>query len=267
MQFAHVEGTRVPAAPGLNGHCPACSQPVVAKCGTRRVWHWAHKGKRSCDNWWEPETAWHRRWKDEFPTEWQEHIQHAESGEKHIADVRTKQGLVIEFQHSHLDPEEQASREAFYENLVWVVDGTRLKRDWSRFLKGMEKATRAHPLGFGMICSVPEECFPSAWLNSSKLVIFDFHGMPADGDAPNPDAKLWCLLPGRAEGRAFFGSLSRRDFLKKAREETHILPSKEIMAALAEYFEYEREQRERQARRHAMAQFVRKERRRRTARF
>lgn len=257
----------MPAAPQLNGHCPACSQPVIAKCGTRRVWHWAHKGKRSCDNWWEPETLWHRRWKDEFPTEWQEHIQHAESGEKHIADVKTEHGLVIEFQHSHIDPEEQAAREAFYENLVWVVDGTRLKRDLPKFLKGAAKATKAPLLGFGMVHSFPEECFPSAWLHSSKLVMFDFGGMPADDYATNPGAELWCLLPGRAEGRAFFGSLSRRDFLKKAQEETHILPSKEIMAALTEYFEHEREKREGQARYHTLVQLVRRTRNRRRAHF
>lgn len=267
MQFAHVEGTRMPAAPGANGHCPACSQPVIAKCGTRRVWHWAHKGKRSCDSWWEPETPWHRRWKAEFPPEQQEVIQHAPSGERHIADVKTEHGLVIEFQHSHLDPVEQAAREAFYENLVWVVDATRLKRDRPRFLKGIKKATQLPLFRFGMACSVPEECFPSAWLNSSKIVIFDFGGMPADGDVPNPNAKLSCLLPGRAEGRAFFGSLSRREFLKKARNEADILPSEEIMAALAEYFEQVRKKREAQERHHAMAQLMRRNQRRRTARF
>src|SRR4030095_12105852 len=109
---------------------------MIANCGEVRVWHWAHRGKRTCDRWWEPETEWHRAWKDNFPRDWQEHIHHDPSGEKHIAAVRTGPGLIIEFQHSHLDPQERAARERFYGNMAWVVDGTRLKKDYPRFLKG-----------------------------------------------------------------------------------------------------------------------------------
>ena len=42
----------------------------------------------------------------------------AQSGEKHVADVNTQSGMVIEFQHSHLDPLERAARERFYGNMV-----------------------------------------------------------------------------------------------------------------------------------------------------
>ena len=59
-----------------------------------------------------------------------------ETGEKHIADVRMVHNLTIEFQHSHIGSLERTSREKFYENMVWVVDGTRLKKDYPRFLKG-----------------------------------------------------------------------------------------------------------------------------------
>jgi len=55
-----------------------------------------------CDNWWENETQWHRDWKNHFPVEWQEVVQIAEDGEKHIADVKTSEGWVVEFQHSYL---------------------------------------------------------------------------------------------------------------------------------------------------------------------
>jgi len=47
------------------------------------------------------------RLKDQFPADWQEHVQHAETGERHIADVKTSRGWVIEFQHSYLKPEER----------------------------------------------------------------------------------------------------------------------------------------------------------------
>ncbi len=96
-----------------------------------------------------------------------------ERGEKHIADVRTSHGLVIEFQHSHIDPEERTARENFYKNMVWVVDGTRLKRDYHRFLKGKKIFVNTKKQGYYFV-DFPEECFPSAWLGSLVPVIFDF---------------------------------------------------------------------------------------------
>ena len=112
MRFALASGRRVEAYPGGRAMCPRCKSEVIAKCGTHRVAHWAHRGMRDCDTWAEKETDWHRAWKDNFPAECQEFIQHdGQSGEKHIADVRTPHGLVIEFQHSHLDPLERAARE------------------------------------------------------------------------------------------------------------------------------------------------------------
>ena len=99
--------------------CPFCNGAVIAKCGTHRVAHWAHRGMRDCDTWAEKETDWHLAWKSNFPAECQEFIQHdGQSGEKHIADVRTLYGLVIEFQHSPLDPLERAARERFYGNML-----------------------------------------------------------------------------------------------------------------------------------------------------
>ena len=66
----------------------------------------------------ETETQWHRNWKNKFPIVWQEIFLHDEqTGELHIADVRTEHGLVIEFQHSHIKPEERISRENFYK--IW----------------------------------------------------------------------------------------------------------------------------------------------------
>ena len=50
-------------------------------------------------------------------------------GTRHVADSKTETGLVVEFQHSHLSTVERREREAFYDNLIWIVDGTRLKRD------------------------------------------------------------------------------------------------------------------------------------------
>ena len=136
MKYALINNIRTEAAKGAKGICPVCGSDVIAKCGDVKLHHWAHKGIRNCDPWWENETEWHRAWKDNFNPDWQEKIlRDAPSGEKHIADLRTSHGLVIEFQHSHIDPQERAKREDFYKYMIWVVDGTRLKRDYPRFLK------------------------------------------------------------------------------------------------------------------------------------
>lgn len=45
------------------------------------------------------------------------------TGEKHVADVKTIGGLVIELQHSAMSLEELRSREAFYGHMIWIVDG------------------------------------------------------------------------------------------------------------------------------------------------
>ena len=128
MKYAIVGELKQEAEPGLSGECPVCEATTIAKCGEKNIWHWAHKGKRNCDRWWENETEWHRDWKNQFPVEWQEVVQIADDGEKHIADVKTDQGWVIEFQRSYIKPEERRSREAFCGNMVWVVDGLRRKK-------------------------------------------------------------------------------------------------------------------------------------------
>ena len=114
MRFALIDNNRVEAQPKQQGVCPNCSQSVIAKCGKQKIWHWAHRSITSCDSWWEPETEWHRAWKNEFPADWQEAVQFARTGEKHVADVKTQSGMVIEFQHSFLKAEERAARESFY---------------------------------------------------------------------------------------------------------------------------------------------------------
>ena len=133
VKFAMIKGERLEPQPKLKGQCPGCGEQVTAKCGAQRVWHWAHKGRLACDPWWQPETPWHRAWKNLFPLSWQEVALRApQNGELHIADVRTPHGLVMEFQHSAIDPAERIARENFYGNMVWVVDCTRLSSDRPR---------------------------------------------------------------------------------------------------------------------------------------
>jgi competence protein CoiA len=211
MQFALVNNCRVEAEPELRGICPGCAQPVVAKCGTLRIPHWAHRRNKMCDSWWEPETDWHRAWKNNFPIEWHEcFLPDEQTGEKHIADIRTSHGLVIEFQHSHIRPQERLSREAFYKNMAWVVDGTRLKNDYPRYLRRRSNFPLVRRGIFRV--DIPDECFPSSWIGSSVPVIFDFRGADSILDPKDGRGELCCLFPQRIGQYGFVAILSHKAF-------------------------------------------------------
>lgn len=204
MKYALANGQRQEALPNLSGECPSCARPMVAKCGEVRIWHWAHLGKRICDTWWENETEWHRAWKGQFPADWQEIVHPADNGEKHIADVKTDQGWVIEFQHSYLDPQERRARDAFYPKLVWVVDGARRKRDQSQFFSAFEQGTPV-PTNLPLRSVFSDECaLLREWCGSRTPVFFDF------GEA----VPLWCLLPGNPNAKAYVGPFSRARFIQ-----------------------------------------------------
>lgn len=201
MKFALKADQRVEATPNANGVCPCCGTEMIAKCGIRKVWHWAHKTTKTCDHWWESETQWHRNWKNCFPKEWQEVIHVVEDGEKHNADVKSPLGIVLEFQHSRLDDSEREARENYYENLVWVVDGARLKTDRIKFDR---YPTLTH-LSYPTLLSepVPVNIFPSFyhWCMSTRPVFFDWRD------------KLFCLLPQREpSGNRLMFSMSHSDF-------------------------------------------------------
>lgn len=223
MKFALVNGDKTEAQPGLLGACAYCQSDMIAHCGSEKIWHWKHKRKSLCDPWWENETAWHRKWKDLFPKEWQEN-NHADSttGEKHRADIKTDKGLIIEFQHSAIKSDEIKRREKFYKNMVWVVDGTRLTRGFSRFHKGFSDLR--HLTNTVFLSYFPEECFPASWINSSVAVYFDFY---CTEDSNQPDRireSLWCLLPDRVDRRAVVIRLSREQFI----EDPHLLQNQDI---------------------------------------
>lgn len=214
MRFALLNDELTEAKVGLVAICPGCTRPVVAKCGDKRVHHWAHRGTKMCDDWWEPETEWHRSWKNNFPVEWQEKfLPDRKTGEKHIADLLTPDGLVIEFQHSHIDPKERISREQFYKKMVWVVDGTRLKRDFPRFEKGRNDFRESHKPKIFKVEFV-DECFPSSWLESTVPIIFDFWIAEPLAEEANVRRALYCLLPIRIGFDAFIAELPRKAFIQ-----------------------------------------------------
>ncbi len=212
-KFALIDNVRTEAIKGAKGICPFCGSELIAKCGDIKLHHWAHKGIRTCDLWWENETEWHRTWKSNFNPDWQEIILHDKiTGEKHIADVRTEHGLVIEFQHSFLNSQERIKRENFYKNMVWVIDGTRLKSDYLRFLKGKTNFRPTVEKGRHLVDS-PDKCFPSAWIGSLVHVVFDFKGVESIDNPDDCRNYLYYLFPKRNTRESEVAILTRDSFI------------------------------------------------------
>lgn len=175
MRFALVDGRKVEASPGMAGECPCCGTPTVAKCGPFTLWHWAHKSRKDCCSWWEGETEWHRDWKDHFPKEWQEiTLYDPETGEKHIADVKTANSMVIELQHSTIKPEEVRSREAFYKKMMWIVDLRRSEMEYSRFRVSLDLAVFERSTSTFRIPWYGRSKLFERWSRSQVPVLFDF---------------------------------------------------------------------------------------------
>jgi competence protein CoiA len=213
MQYAIRFGERVEPTPGGEGQCPCCGNELIAHCGAQKIWHWKHKGRRDCDPWWENEGEWHRAWKRLFPDEWREvPVDDADGKPIHRADVKTPSGIVIEFQHSFLSAEKKLDREQFYRDMIWVVDGRRRQRDFSRFNHENE-GWRQWPRGQNIRIGFADESFPNDWLDRSVMVVFDW------GNRDN----LICLQPNREESiSADCHSISREDFVSWISSETKL---------------------------------------------
>jgi competence protein CoiA len=200
-----VNGEKKEAEKGLSGVCIGCEQPTIPKCGPIKVKHWAHKQQCECDHWWENETEWHRSWKNNFPFECQEIRHKAEDGEWHIADVKTKQGHILEFQHSFLKSEERIARNNFYgSSLVWVVDGNRRPRYKAQFFKALEEM---NPISSSPIIRkvfLAWSQLLKEWVGTQAPVFFDF----------GEESTLWCLLPTKSDMWVNVAAISRHDFIE-----------------------------------------------------
>lgn len=198
MKYALLNNERIKAQKGIkNAICPICEEIVIPKCGQIKIHHWAHKNKENCDPWWENETEWHRQWKNNFSKEYQEIIQYDPvTGEKHVADVKTKTGIVLEFQHSYMEITEQHSREKFYKNMIWVIDARKyydkfkdVNRTHCYYCKNKQRY-------FYIKVEPPIKnikCFPAKWLTSNVPVVFDFG---VHNNTINRQEKwLWCIFP------------------------------------------------------------------------
>lgn len=213
MKYALVDNKKVEATKGVTGVCQGCASELIAKCGKIKIHHWSHKSKRNCDAWWENETEWHREWKNRFPDSWQEVIlKDINTGEKHIADVRTEDGFVLEFQYSYINTQEQVAREHFYRKMVWVVNGVRRTTDYKRFQKGLRDFDATDQRGIFFV-PFPDECFPSFWIDRSVPVFFDFESAPGSDHRITKNV-IWGLLPGRQQRKAITLCVSKDQFVE-----------------------------------------------------
>ena len=177
MRFALSNHERIEATPGALGICPGCSAEMLARCGTKKVWHWAHKGQRHCDPWWENETEWHRGWKARFPTEWQEVPARDTTGELHIADIKTPFGLVIEFQHSAIKPDEVVKRTNFHGQIIWIIDADRRATDRAQYERMLSENRPQRFDAVDIYTVYSEETrLLKEWGSLGRIVGFDFGG-------------------------------------------------------------------------------------------
>ena len=127
MLLAISENKLIPPTKKATGKCPLCNSIVVPKCGEINIHHWAHKEKEDCDSWTEPETYWHKSWKESFPLHNREVVVE-KNNKKHFADLLNDNGIVIELQNSNIDSKTIKQREAFYgEKMLWVINGSRYR--------------------------------------------------------------------------------------------------------------------------------------------
>lgn len=201
MKFALLNKERIEPQKGIkNAVCPVCGETVVPKCGQKVIHHWAHKPNANCDKWWESETEWHRKWKDNFPKECQEVIMYDDkTGEKHVADVKATTGIVLEFQHSPMNTKEQQSREQFYKNMIWIVDA---REYYDKFKQNIEllnhcKANKNYFYIKIDSFEPQQNCFPQKWLDSSVPVVFDFgiNDNIEDDEYHKQKKWVWCIFP------------------------------------------------------------------------
>ena len=116
-------------------YCPLCGKETIQRRGAIRTAHFAHRrevsgrnhsfsGNAFCDGWHYDMSEWHRSWQERFPVENREVVINSYN-DKHRADVSMGR-KVLEFQHSHISPEEYKQRNYFYNKagyrVVWLFD-------------------------------------------------------------------------------------------------------------------------------------------------
>lgn len=224
-RYAIVDGIKIDirdARRNQHGVCPMCGNELIARKGEVRAPHWWHvKGK--CDDWYQPKGPWHIYWQSKFPVEMQEVpvtrlINGAEI--KHIADIRTGEGLVIEVQYSPINQALVEERELFYGKMLWLISMTRGAR-FSRFAEVSSEWSRFYKCGSHDVWGLDGQhqwSIPCAWEKSDKFLWLDCHGSM---EHPESDEDLVCVVPSAPEDLfRLYTYVPREKFLRMCYDDT-----------------------------------------------
>jgi len=206
MIYAISEGNRLEATPGQHGICPQCKCDVIPKCGKIKVWHWAHKSRIECDNWWEPESEWHQAWKK---------IVNPNACEvvigNHRADIVGNNGIVIELQSSSISIDEILERELFYKKMIWIFNANKF---YDRFYITKRQGV------YGPYCTFRWDHARKSISYCTKPVFF--HISQGDVDIKRGCNWLFQIKRFRQEGKFGWGNLCSKKFFY-AKYFSHVL--------------------------------------------
>lgn len=220
MFLARLDNELIFPTKNNKARCPLCDAEVIAKCGDINIHHWAHKKAESCDSWTEPETYWHKSWKESFPIQNREFV-FKRDGKKHFADLYTDSKIVIELQNSSISSKTIEERENFYgEKMLWVINGGIYRERISFLVDGdpVDEENNHSYQTFIRLChnKVNEYLdtnkefefywdYPiRSWKNAKRPVFIDF----------NEKHILW-FTKGIGEGSGKFRVYSKKEFFKK----------------------------------------------------
>lgn len=221
MKFAIVGNNKhQKPTKGAKGICPVCGEEVLAKCGNVKAHYWSHLADSKCvykGN----KGEWHIAWQNEFPDDWQEVLLiNTENNERNLADVRTPNGLILEFQHSHIKDEEKTARELFYKNMCWVVDGTNWSKIRTYFENKYKDASEEEiEKRVGIDKYDYEMIFSAVWASSSVPIFYDFYGQNTSEERTRWQEYLYCCFPYRDWVGFYAVPIKRQNFIKIARED------------------------------------------------
>lgn len=188
---AAADGRRIRATPGEIGCCVSCDEPLIPKCGSLVIHHWAHHARRDCDPWTEPETDWHLGWKAEFPPDCVE----VPVGD-HRADVKLGR-LVVEFQHSPISVLTIRERERHYGLMAWVFDGRR----WAERMRPYHRYRRNANVRWSHAPKSLATCLRPVFIDLGEPGEIDDHGHPIPTNRLGCRALRLCWLrPGSGYG-------------------------------------------------------------------
>ena len=154
MYGQSTTGEKILAKPKGRSTCSLCGDVLISKCGTIKVWHWAHKGDVNCDSWGEGESDWHLGWKKKV-----DRCSCEIKMGNHFADIIVND-VVIELQNSSISPEIVREREDFYGDMIWLFNG-------HKFAKNLKLKEREN------YCAFIWKWFPKTLLECKKSIYMD----------------------------------------------------------------------------------------------